>query len=94
MTQGRKTHLTISLTAAQRDTLQTWQRATTTPSGLLRRGRLLLLLAEGRSVSHIARVIGMARRHIYTWAARFIHQGINGLYDKPGRGRAPFLPRT
>jgi hypothetical protein len=53
MARGRKTSLTIRLTPAERQTLQAWQRATTISAGRARRGRILLLLAEGRAISNI-----------------------------------------
>ena len=28
----------------------------------------------------------MSRRHIYKWVQRFLHQGLEGLQDKPRRG--------
>ena len=47
MARGRKTSLTIHLTPAERRTLLAWQRATTIPAGLARRGRIILLLSDG-----------------------------------------------
>ncbi len=51
MARGRKTSFTIRLTPAERLTLLTWQRATTVPAGLARRARLLLLLADGMTIT-------------------------------------------
>src|SRR5262249_14123838 len=45
MPRGRKTALTIQLTRRERQTLMAWQRSTTIPAGLARRGRIILLLA-------------------------------------------------
>ncbi len=42
MARGRTTALTIRLTPAERRTLLAWQRATTIPAGLARRGRIIL----------------------------------------------------
>jgi transposase len=33
----------------------------------------------------------MSRRHLYKWVQRFLQQGLEGLHDKPGRGRPPDL---
>ena len=44
MARGRKTALTITLTAEERQTLMAWQRSTTIRAGLARRSRLILLL--------------------------------------------------
>src|SRR4030095_16452679 len=86
MPRGRKTSLTIRLTPAQRETLQAWQRATTISAGRARRGRIILLLADGVTISDIAATVGISRRFVYKWAQRFLEKGIEGLADKPGRG--------
>ena len=86
MARGRKTALTIHLTAEERQTLLAWQRSTTIPAGYARRGRIILLLADGVPISHIADTVGISRRFVYKWARRFLHDGLAGLTDKPGRG--------
>jgi biotin operon repressor len=86
MARGRKTALTIRLTADERQMLMVWQRATTIPAGLARRGRILLLLADGMPLTHIAATVGITRRFIYKWVQRFRDEGLEGLTDKPGRG--------
>jgi len=91
MTRGRKTSFTIHLTPAQRQTLFVWQRSTTISAGLARRGRIILLLADGVTITDIAAAVGMSRRHIYKWVQRFLLQGLEGLQDRPGRGRPPHL---
>ena len=87
MARGRKTSLTIRLTPAERQTLQAWQRATTIRAGLVRRARIILLLADGMPITAIARAVGMSHRHTYRWIQRFRQDGLAGLEDKPGRGR-------
>ena len=91
MPRGRKTSFTIHLTPAQRQTLLAWQRSTTISAGLARRSRSILLLADGVTITDIAAAVGMSRRHIYKWVQRFVQQGLEGLHDKPGRGRPPDL---
>jgi hypothetical protein len=82
MARGRKTSFTIRLTPAERQTLLTWQRSTTLPAGQARRGRMLILLADGVPISHIAAVVGISRRYIYKWIRRFLEEGLVGLSDK------------
>ena len=86
MARGRKTSLTLALTPEERQTLLAWQRSTTIPAGLARRGRIILLVAEGMAISHIAALVGSSRRLIYKWAKRFLHERVAGLADLPGRG--------
>ena|SRR6266702_4016766 len=83
MPRGRKTSLTICLTPAQRQTLLAWQRSTTISAGLARRGRMLLLLADGMTITDTAAAVGMSRRHTYKWIQRFLQEGLEGLQDKP-----------
>ena len=83
MPRGRKTSFTLHLTPAQRQALMEWQRATTVPYGVARRGRIMLLLADGITITDIAALVGMSRPHIYKWIQRFVQEGVEGLIDKP-----------
>ena len=87
MSRGRKTSFTIHLTPAQRQTLLAWQRSTAVPAGLARRGRIILLLADGVTITDIAATVGMSRRHIYKWIQQFVREGLEGLQNKPRRDR-------
>ncbi len=86
--RGRRTKLSVTLTPGDRIILEAWQRSPTIQAGLARRGRIILLMAEGASISHISRTVGIRRRFIYKWVERFQSLGIPGLSDKPYRGRA------
>ena len=86
MARGRTTALTLHLTPEERLTLLAWQRSTTIPAGWARRGRIILLVAEGRAISHIAALVGISRRFVYKWAQRFLHERVAGLIDRQGRG--------
>jgi hypothetical protein len=89
MARGRKTALRISLTAEERQTLRDWQRARAIPAGLVKRGRIILLIDHGMPLTHIATTVGISRKFVYKWAARFMQQRLAGLADKrrPGRRR-------
>jgi len=82
MARGRTTSLTIRLTPADRLTLLTWQRATTIAAGVARRARLLLLVADGMTITEAAATVGLSRRHSYKWLRRFVQAGLAGLEDK------------
>ena len=94
MARGRKTALSIRLTPAQRQTLLTWQRATTISAGRARRGRIILLVADGMPITDIAATVGISRRFVYKWAQRFVEAGLEGLADKPGRGHSCVSPTS
>jgi len=87
MPRGRTTSFTIRLTPEERRTLLAWQRLTSIPAGLARRGRIIILLADGMTITGIAATVGLSRRHTYKWIQRFVRQGLEGLYEKPGPGR-------
>ena len=91
MARGRKTSVVVELTSQQRQILTEWQRSTTIRAGLAKRGRIILMLTQGASISHIARSVDIRRRFIYKWAKRFDPHGIDGLYDQASRGRHPFF---
>jgi len=86
MARGRRTSLTIRLTAKERRTLLAWQWSKTIPAGRARRGKVILLMADRVRISHIAATVEISRRFIYKWVQRFLEEGLEGLADKP-RGR-------
>src|SRR3954469_20483490 len=90
--RGRKSSLTIHLTSEVRAEIERWQRATTGPTGLARRGRLLLLLERGDTFVQAGRTCGMSVRHARKWAERFRAHGLGGPRDKPRPGRKPVFP--
>src|SRR4029434_4608123 len=93
MARGRTISLTIRLPPAERQTRQAWQRATTISARCARRGRIILLLADGGTISDIAATVGVIRHFVYKWAQRFLEKGIEGLTDKPGRGYRRVSPQ-
>jgi Helix-turn-helix domain len=87
MARGRRTSFTITLTDEERQTLLAWQRSTTMPAGIARRGRILLLMADRVPISHIATTVGISRRYIYKWVQRFLQESLAGLTDKRDRNQ-------
>ena len=78
MARGRKTALTIRLAADERHTLMAWQRSTTIPAGRARRGRIILLVADGVPISHIADTVGISVRAV-RWSAVLAGGVLGGL---------------
>ena len=93
MPRGRKTALTLRLTPRERLTLMAWQRSTTITPGRARRARMILLLADGMPISHIADTVGISRPLVYKWTKRFLEEGVEGLADRPSRGGWPRVSR-
>jgi hypothetical protein len=92
MARGRKSAVRIILSAEARHTLEHWHRSTTIAAGLVRRGKIMLLLAAGHSHAHVAQAVGVQRTVGRTWARRFLAQRLDGLADAPGRGAKGGFP--
>src|SRR4051812_4662613 len=87
--RGRKTSFTIQLSPREQQDLEHWLRSPTLQQGLARRGRLLLLLHQGQTLTASARTVGLTVRNARKWAQRYLAHGLQGLHDRPGRGRKP-----
>lgn len=93
--RGRKIGFSVKLSVPQRTELERWQRSATLRASLARRARVILLLDEGQTLGDTAHVAGMTVRNARKWALRYLDRGIDGLFDKPGRGHKPvFSPRS
>lgn len=89
MARGRHSSLSITLTEEEQQELEHWVRSSTMPAGKVRRARIILLVAQGLTLSQVARTVGIRRRFVYKWADRFRKHRLDGLDDKSGRGRKP-----
>ena len=88
---GRPTRLHVTLTDTERHMIHGWLRSTTVATGQSRRARAVLLLADGRPLSQVAAMVGVARNSVYKYAARFLAQGVDGLRDGPRHRNATGL---
>jgi DNA-directed RNA polymerase specialized sigma24 family protein len=92
--RGRKTSLRVVLSPEERGQLELRLRCTTTPLGLARRCRAILAVADGLSLVEVGRLVGLTEKHVRKWVQRFRNSRLEGLQDRPGRGRKPaFSPR-
>jgi Helix-turn-helix domain len=92
--RGRKTSLCVVLSLEERSQLEQLLRCTTTSLGLARRCRTILAVAEGLPLVHVARLVDLTEKHVRKWVQRFLKERLDGLHDRPGRGRKPvFSPR-
>lgn len=92
MARGRKTSIIVELSEDERKELLEWQRSTTISSGLAKRGRIILMISEKVPLMQISEKVGMRRDKVAKWGRRFNEFRLDGLTDKPGRGRKPFFP--
>ena len=63
-------------------------RSRTLPSEDVRRARLILMLADGKSFTTIQKALECNRSYISRWKQRFESDGLSALYSRH-RGRAP-----
>ena len=82
----------LDLLPQERSFLERRIRASTTSQRDSLRSRIILLRAEGRSEQGVAEVLGTSLTTVSLWSRRFEEQGLEGLRDRPGRGRRSWLP--
>ncbi len=87
--RGRVLGVSVRLNGVTRRRLEHTVRRTTTPAGVARRARAVLLIGNGERYAHVATKVGISERYVWMWVRRFLDRGISGLYDKPRPGRPP-----
>ena len=89
MRTGRPKKREIVLSAREREQLQGYARSRALSHALVRRAKVVLMSAAGRSNSAIAEALDLAKPTVGVWRERFLAQGIAGLYGevRPGRPR-------
>ena len=60
----------------------------------LKRARIVLLAAAGRSTRSIAKEVGVQPRIVSLWRRRYADQGLEGLQDKPRPGKQPIYTKA
>ena len=79
----------VRLRPKVRKVLEARCRAPSTPQGDVKRARIVLLAAEGRSTRSIAKEVGVQPRIVSKWRYRFADHGLAGLENRPHRGKKP-----
>ena len=86
---GRKAKV-LQLSSEDRDYLEQQTRARTIQAQTVNRARILLLKADGLSVTDIADKVGLNRKSVMLCIEKYVAGGVeNALFDAPGRGRNP-----
>ena len=60
----------------------------------LKRARIVLLAAAGRSTRSVAKEVGVQPRIASLWRHRFADEGLGGLKDKPRPGKEPIYTKA
>jgi transposase len=77
----------IRLTEEQRQELESWVRKGSVEQRMVRRARIVLEGAAGKTTKEIARAMGLSQVTVSHWRGRFWRMGIEGLTDAPRTGK-------
>jgi len=88
MAMGRPKAVLV-LEVELRKQLEGFANSRSLPAGLVRRAKMILLSASGKTNREIAQQVGTSHATVSFWRCRFVKGGISGLYDglRPGRPR-------
>ena len=87
--------LKLELSEQQRRELSRLVRAPSSTQREVRRARIVLLRAEGKTQEATAQDVGVNRPVVAVWERRFRRNGMAGLIDAKGRGRKGLIsPQT
>jgi transposase len=84
----------IELAAEEAEELGRRARATTVPVRDRQRAEIILLSAQGLTQQRIAEQLGISRLCVNRWVGRFALRRLEGLSDRAGRGRKPWLEQA
>src|SRR5271163_2111945 len=84
----------IELAAEEAEELSRRARATTVSVRDRRRAEIILLSVQGLTQQRIAEQLGISRLAVNCWVGRFVLHRLDGLNDRAGRGRKPWLPQA
>jgi len=77
----------VHLTDVDRETLESWVRASSTEQRLVQRARIILAADRGESTTAIAAALGITPVTVSKWRTRFAREGMAGLLDAPRPGK-------
>ena len=80
----------LTLTDAERETLERWARRAKTAQAVAQRARVILGCAAGRTNTAVAHELRLTKQTVGKWRHRFLARRLDGLLDEP----RPGAPRT
>jgi len=86
MAMGRPKGLLV-LDSEQREQLESFANSRSLPAGLVRRAKIILLSASGKTNREVARQVETSKVTVSLWRCRFLAHGVRGLYDELRSGR-------
>jgi transposase-like protein len=88
----RSSPFVIELTPAERENLERTSRRYSAPYRDVVRARIVLLAAQGRENTEIARRLDTPIQIVSKWRKRFFEERVVGLVERPRTGRPPAFP--
>ena len=89
----RKSPYSIILTQAEKRELEEVARNYTSPYYIVVRAKIVLMAARGLENKEIGERLDLPRQIVSKWRKRFCKERVDGLFDRPRRGRpAAFSP--
>jgi transposase len=76
----------LSLTVAERETLERWARRPKRAQAMAQRARIVLACASGRPNTAVAQRLGVTQQTVGKWRQRFWARRLDGLLDEPRPG--------
>ena len=89
---SRTSPLTVVLSQQERTELEARARRYSLPYREVVRARIILLAADGVPVEEIAHRLDTPREVVWKWRKRFLEEGLEGLAERPRRGRPGVFP--
>ena len=88
----RKSPYRIALDQTTRETLERQARKYTSAYRDVIRARIVLMAAQGMDNDGIALRLNTSRDVVSMWRKRFFEEGLQGLEERPRRGRPTVFP--
>ena len=88
----RQSPFIIELSRAERAVLESTGRRYSAPYRDVVRARIVLLAAQGRENTEIARRLDTPVQIVSKWRKRFFEEGLAGLAERSRTGRRPAFP--
>lgn len=76
----------LTLTAEERQRLESLAHRSRSARHVARRARIILACADDRETTSIARRLHVSATTVCKWRTRFLHHGLEGLFDEPRPG--------
>ena len=71
-----------------------WRRSTTLPHGQIMRAKIILQLSEGMTPCEVSTAQRVSPKTVHRWRNRFEDEGVDGLRERPRKGRPTIIDKA